>query len=614
MRKFKSALALLWAMCILSTQLLAHDHDNEEEHREGLWSSPLHYKVDLNDRNDDLFKVSLIVTDLGQDNDIYQFAATAPGTYQIMDIGRFVRRFHAYDGQGNQLAVTRVSTNQWRLTEPSRVARIEYAVAETWDTPVKENQIYPMAGTTLEKDHVVINGQAVFGYPKGMQNRPVHIYLEKPESWQVGTALETNERGEFVAESYDHVVDSPILLGTLSRASTQIRNCSVEIFAYSPGGVADANAILEALDDIVLATAAFLDGFPVDHYTFLYHFEDFSSGAWEHSYSSFYVGSQYDMQAMLRDFIPRTAAHEIFHMVTPLHIHSDRINPFNFVTPNPSEHIWLYEGVTEWAAGMMQFRAGLNNLEAYLNRLSWKLNINDKMDPNFTISQMGLESYSARGQQQWSNIYNRGALVAGLLDIHLLHRSGGKRGLREVIGELQERYGAHLAFSEQTFFEDFVKMTYPEIADFFADYIRGNKPLPIKHYYGLLGIDYDPAQPTGRHKASIGTDFKITSAREVVLRHIDPSLLDLGLREGDRVLKIKDIDLVNGESLQRVKTLLAEGKVGDSNPWVLQRDERTVTLQVPFVEKEVVRPHIFKVNENPGSATLELRRSWSVNL
>src|SRR3990172_162882 len=61
---------------------------------------PLNYEVDLNDRADDLFKVRLFVNDLTSENAIYQFAATAPGTYQVMDIGRFLGKFEGFYQSG----------------------------------------------------------------------------------------------------------------------------------------------------------------------------------------------------------------------------------------------------------------------------------------------------------------------------------------------------------------------------------------------------------------------------------------------------------------------------------------------------------------------------------
>ena len=115
------------------------------------------------------------------------------------------------------------------------------------------------------------------------------------------------------------------------------------------------------------AAGRFLGKLPVDRYTFLYHFADSAAGAWEHSFSSEYVlqgGRSSPTRSGQR--VTDIAAHEFFHIVTPLNIHSEIIEHFNFVTPVPSEHLWLYEGTTEWAAHAMQLRAGLKTPEDYL--------------------------------------------------------------------------------------------------------------------------------------------------------------------------------------------------------------------------------------------------------
>ena len=71
---------------------------------------------------------------------------------------------------------------------------------------------------------------------------------------------------------------------------------------------------------------------------------------------------------------------------------------------------------------------------------------------------MSLESYSAKGQQEWGNIYQRGAIVAGLLDLEILSRSQGRRGLREVLLELASTYGPDTAFGEAGFFDEITAM------------------------------------------------------------------------------------------------------------------------------------------------------------
>ena len=120
------------------------------------------YVVNLNEREDDLFEVHLYVNNLDSTNAVYQFAASAPGTYQTMDMGRYVKSFTAYDQNGNRISSQHISTNQWEISEPEKVESIYYQIAETWDTPVDSNQIYPMCGTSIEADHVLINGQGPY--------------------------------------------------------------------------------------------------------------------------------------------------------------------------------------------------------------------------------------------------------------------------------------------------------------------------------------------------------------------------------------------------------------------------------------------------------------------
>ena len=189
--------------------------------------SPIGYAIDVTDRSDDQFSVTAWVSGLTSDNAVYQFAATAPGTYQVMDIGRFVRSFEAFDAAGRPVPVERVSVNQWKLGDAPRVRTLRYTVAETWDTKVDRHQVYLMCGTSMEKDHVLINPHAVIGYPTGMQTRPIRLRVKYPASWMVGTALERDRGGAYLAEDYDQLVDSPILLGRLTEARTRVTGVPV---------------------------------------------------------------------------------------------------------------------------------------------------------------------------------------------------------------------------------------------------------------------------------------------------------------------------------------------------------------------------------------------------
>lgn len=458
----------------------------------------LEYSINLKDRSNDEFTVTLSVEGLTDENNLYQFAATAPGTYQTMNIGRFVRDFKAYDKKGREVATEKQGDNQWVLSEPKKIAKIEYRIAETWDTPVEEMPVYKMCGTSIEEDHVLFNAHCVIGYPQGMQGAPLTISLDYPNDWQIGTALSKVKNGTYQAKNFDHAVDSPILLGRLSEASADFNGTKVELYTYSKTDKIKSADLLESMSAMLEAANKFVVDFPVDRYTFLFHFEDFNAGAWEHSYSSEYVYVEDDYAVDGGAKITSTAAHEFFHIITPLNIHSEVIQQFNFVTPTPSDHLWLYESTTEWASDMMQLRGGIMSLEELLGQLRYKLRVNDSyFAPDYSLTKIAETSFTAAGQKQYGNVYYKGAVIINLLDILLLEKSNGKRGMREVVNELSKKYGPERAFPEDEFFDIFVEMTYPEVADFFTKYVKGDEPLPLKEYYAKVGVNFYPEKTEG---------------------------------------------------------------------------------------------------------------------
>lgn len=460
--------------------------------------STLNYSINLNDRSNDEFKVILEVDGLNDENNIYQFAATAPGTYQTMNIGRFVRSFKALDKKGKEIDTEKMGENQWKLATPSKIRKLVYTIAETWDTPENGMKLYKMCGTSMEDDHVLFNAHCVIGYPKGWQAQPLTIALDYPEEWKIGTALSKNEAGAYYAKSFDHAVDSPILLGRLTDASADFKGTKVELYTYSKTDKIKSADLLESMSAMLKAANDFVVDFPVDRYTFLFHFEDFNAGAWEHSYSSEYVYIEDDYAVDGGAKITSTAAHEFFHIITPLNIHSEIIEQFNFVTPTSSNHLWLYEATTEWASDMMQVRGGILTLEELLGQLTYKMKVEEAyFDSNYSLVKLAETSFSAKGQKQYGNIYYRGAVVINMLDILLLEQSKGTRGMREVVNELSKKYGPERAFPEADFFDIFVDMTYPEVADFFDNYIKKAKPLPLEEYYAKVGIKYSPEKLVG---------------------------------------------------------------------------------------------------------------------
>lgn len=607
---YRAILSLLFACALISCAPKQAASQSQATEASQL-SERLHYYVNLNDRADDTFKVTLKVAGLPED--ILQFASTAPGTYQVMDIGRFVRDLKAYDNAGNLLESSQISTNQFKVEQGKSVSKITYAIAETWDTPVKEFDIYPMAGTSIEDKYAQVLTHAVFGFPKGDQHLPVTIDIDMPESWIAGSALERNEAGHFLADNYDHAVDSPILVGELSYASRPMKGGMVDIYTWSDSGTISSEEIMEETWDIIESVTLFLKGFPVDRYTFLYVISDEGTGAWEHSYSSNYAILESQWPAFFKTRLDSVVAHEVFHILTPLQIHSEIIEQFNFEEPVPSKHLWLYEATTEWAAHAMQLRSNTIDLDAYLSEMRQKLTVSDMLPQETSLVDLALTSYTPAGSSQYVNIYMRGAFTIGLMDLKLLKLSEGKRGLREVLLELADKYGIDQAFDEDTFFDDFVAHSHPSMREFIDNYIIEAKPLPIKESFDWIGINYTAEKSLGGEKPDFGFTPVPLSAESVKITNIKPELAARGLIEGSTIQAVADIPLKK-ETMMQAFRFLQGLKIGDTYEMTILADGETKKVNLIVLSQEDTQKHIFEINEAANQSQTALRAAWMRNL
>ncbi|MDF1502908.1 hypothetical protein [Roseisolibacter sp. H3M3-2] len=455
--------------------------------------APLRYTVDLTRTDGHAVAVTLRVDSLAPGDSILQFAATAPGTYQTMNVGRFVRDLAAADAEGRPVAVRQASVNQWRFAEPARVRTVTWRAVDTRHAGVTEFPVYPMAGSAVEPEHALLNWHAVVGFPATRQASPIELRLVRPAGWQVATALR-EEDGVFRADSYDHLVDSPVLAGRLTTAQLCVTGVPVGIAVHSPTNRITADQLRGAMQGMLESAGRFLGTLPVDRYVFLFDFSDAGKGAargaWEHSYSSAYTLDEAPFTEEVGRGITSIAAHEFFHVVTPLNIHSEVVERFNYERPVPSRHLWLYEGTTEWAAQKMQQEGGLMPLERYLAVVAQKAQVDRRgYDASYSLLDLARTSYTAEGARQYGNIYMRGALAAGLLDILLLRESEGRRGLRALVLDLAREYGKSRPFPEDSLIALVGARTSPAVRDFFARHVERAEPLPLREYYGWLGID-----------------------------------------------------------------------------------------------------------------------------
>lgn len=575
------------------------------------------YNIDVTNYHDDLFHVTVDIDGLSEQNDIYNLPATVPGTYSNLNFGRFVISFKAYDKDGNELQTEKISANQWQIASTDKLAKLDYDIEDTFDTEIENDKVIPMAGTGINEDFIVLNTFAVLGYFEGLQTNPVKLKLDFQSDWTIGTSLIIDEKGYYNAETYDHLADSPIFIGDLTTAHTTVNDIEVGVFVYSSDTTINAGKIMDVAEDLLQSSSEFIGYSPVTHYNFLMCFLDqeafiangfMGAGALEHSYSSLFV---YPGFGNFITNVQNDMAHEFLHILTPLNLHSNIIQPFNFEVPTASQHIWLYEGVTEWGSDIMQLRGRLITIEEYLDRISEKISISDRFSKDISLVDLSLGVYSETITLEFINFYNKGAITAALLDIRLLELSQGKFGLREVFLDFLEKYGKYKPFPEDDFFELFVENTYPEIEKFINDYIKGTEPLPYEEYMAKLGYKYISERPSEDSRPSLGLQMGMNDKQQLTVVGMSEHSAQAGIMEGDVPLTILGIE-VSMANTREIFGKLHSMKFDEMVDVVVQRGDEEVEVSIPLQQR--TDKHIFEEMEELTTEQTKLRKAWSKNL
>ena len=457
------------------------------------------FSVDLTKCVKDKLLVELITPEIKSEVAIYRIPKIVPGTYEILNFGRFISNFKAVDTSGKEMQIEKLDVNSWKILNAFSLKSVSYEVEDTWDTEIKEPYVFEPAGSNFEAGkNFVLNSHCLFGYFDEMKLNPYQINIIRPSGFYGTCSLidvvTKNNVDTYSVSNYMELQDAPMMYNIPDTTVLKVGRSEVIISVYSQNKITTSKFISEQISEILFAQQEYLGGeLPIKKYAYLIYLTPTggisgASGALEHSYSSMYFLPEMDQKYLVQT-IRDVSAHEFFHIVTPLNIHAEQIGDFNYTDPQMSKHLWLYEGTTEYASGLVKIKYGNMSLPDYLQVIESKIagskGYNDSIP--FTVMSEGcLKKYKS----QYNNVYQKGALIGLCLDIQLRYLSNGKYGLQELMADLSKTYGKNKSFKDEELFDQIVKLTYPEIGDFFKNYVEGNKPLPLKETLRLVGIGY----------------------------------------------------------------------------------------------------------------------------
>lgn len=590
-------------------------------------STSYHYSIDLTKVENDKLEVTLLSPKISTDEITFRLPKTVPGTYSTDDYGRYLSDFKALDNKGNALIINKLDVNSYTIKDATKLYKITYKIDDTWDSPeIKGTKIFePTGSDILANKEYSINTHCFFGYFDDMKQLPYQVTFTKPNGFYGSTSLVAKSSNAttdiFETENYMNLVDAPILYTQPDTTVLKIGGADILVSVFSPNKKANSKEIAANINTLLNAQKEYLGGsLPIKKYAFLIVLSDnpnlSSYGALEHSYSSFYYLPEATSEALAQT-VKDVASHEFFHIVTPLSIHSEEIGNFDYTNPKMSKHLWMYEGLTEYAAGHMQIKYDLIEMPKYLDMLRQKISTMKSMKDALPFTEMSanvLDKY----KNQYMNVYNKGALIGVCLDIKLRQLSGGKYGTQNLMKDLAKTYGKEKSFIDDELFDKITSLTYPEIRQFFANYVEGKEPLPLTEIMQSVGIDFLPEATVKQASLggiAIGFNQKTNRLKISNIDKINDFGKQMGYKANDELIS------VNGQALEM---MTMQGIMGDFGSKTKEGNlvtvevarknadgnEEIIKLSAPAILVEAKQKNVLKLSENPTAEQLKLRNAW----
>lgn len=409
--------------------------------------------------------------------------------YQVRDFAQYVNWFRAKDRSGKELAVHEADKSRWQIQGAEGGALVEYQIFS--DTPGP-------FGAQLNAHHAFFNLAQILMYPVDARNSPVRLHFSHvPESWRVGTPLVSTSEGEFSAENYDRLVDSPVEISQFREADFDESGGHFRVIVDADPADYQMEKITSALHKIVEAATTWMNDRPFDTYVFLYHFPHGpAGGGMEHAYSTA-IEINADVLKHSGDAFSGVTAHEFFHLWNVKRIRPQTLEPIDYTKENYTRALWFSEGVTSTAEDTIQLRAGLIDEKQFLFHLGQEITELERRPAHLTQSaeESSLDAWLEgnayyRRPERSISYYNKGELLGIMLDLVLRDSSHGQASLRELVQWMNANYAKKgRYFPDSTGVRGAAEaVSHADLGWFFMKYVAGTDEIPWNDFLRSVGL------------------------------------------------------------------------------------------------------------------------------
>lgn len=428
-----------------------------------------------------------------------------PGSYLVREYARHIDSVKATDESGKPLEIKKTSKNRWQLSNPpGQTVSVAYRVYCN-ELTVRTNFV--------DHEFALLNGAALFLTSETSLPQEHTVALKLPTRWhQSVTSLERRVNlgaNTFIAKSYDELVDSPIVAGNPTLHPFKVDGVDHYLVNVGGDGLWDGEQAAADVAKIVKVHQDMWGQVPYDHYHFLNVLAE-SGGGLEHDNSTVMLASRWSFRDKKRyKSWLGLVSHEFFHTWNVRRLRPRALTSYKYETENYFEELWVAEGVTSYYDDLALARAGHTDTKEYLAGLSKQINTLQTTDGRLKQS-LAESSYDAwikhyrpneNSRNTTISYYNKGSIVAFLLDIEIRKATKNEKSLDDIMRALYKDFALKDGYTTQDVMAEVNKQTGADWGEWFQRAIYSTKELDYSPAHEWLGLRFAHDKPEVQTKS-----------------------------------------------------------------------------------------------------------------
>ncbi|MBS1728603.1 MAG: M61 family metallopeptidase [Armatimonadetes bacterium] len=420
----------------------------------------------------------------GQSKVHLQLPSWSPGLYVLENYWKTLDTVSAKSESGESLQV-----NHDRDTWTVDLGHAKQIIV-SYDRPTDQSS-QRLGMFSGDADCIHYSGPTMYLYMADRKEAPCNVRFDMPNGWQIATSLHEQTQG-FSAANYDELADCPVTLGKFVEETYTVGNKKYTMAFRGPArDQIDRKKTVAMAKFISETETRFFGGAPFERY--VWHISATSmmkdgGGGVEHASST-----QIFLSTGLGPGAMGGMAHEFFHLWNVKRIRSQVLGPFDYTRLPAAGDLWWLEGVTDYYAFMLPYRAGYGSPQDLLNEIGGEISAVRSNAERFNVSPWDSgyrtpDAVNSMSSGYKVNYYPTGWTLGLLFDIEIRTKSKGRRSLDDVEKGLWSICKGGKAFPNGEIRRQLVKFGGRDLGALYDQWVMKPGELPAEEVLKMAGL------------------------------------------------------------------------------------------------------------------------------